>query len=522
LTLLPVVAAFAGSWLVARFSGPTVWGTVSWAMALATLLLILARLGLGVGASRLASEIGARIPGQLRGLYTVALRMRAVATALVAGLTWVLAGPLARAIGNAGLTGAVRMAAAVVVGASIYEFHEQFVVGLNRHAIVSRVRALMLSLRLVATATIVALGLGAVAVLGGYVAAWLVAIGIFAGLLAWRLPRSEVHARGRRQATDRVPDQVHVQAPDETSSRAGADEPHGSRAANPDRAHRGHSLRHRLLAISLPLAISSASVTVYSQMDKLMIGYFDSIEEVGQYAIARAVVEVALFPAFALVMTLRPALASRYSLGQVGECSRLFAGSLRLAFVTGVLAASVLSALAVPLFRAVYTLHYAYAGTLMVTFAAVIVMRAPGALVLPALVAAERTRLYAVLTTVSAGANFLLNLVLIPKYHARGAILATVVSYSVLLTVGLWQSFGIFGMRPRAAWFDRAARTLLAGVIAAGVIRVLSDRVRLEGAETFALAAAQVALYAGLVLVFGVVKRGDLAVFRHNLLKRNV
>ena len=74
-------------------------------------------------------------------------------------------------------------------------------------------------------------------------------------------------------------------------------------------------MRRRLIAMSVPLAISSASVTIYSQVDKLVLGYFDNLHEVGQYSLARAVMEVALFPAFALVTTLRPALASRFTRG---------------------------------------------------------------------------------------------------------------------------------------------------------------------------------------------------------------
>ncbi len=111
LTVLPVVAAFAGSWIIARFAGPTVWGTVSWAMALATALLIAAKMGLGLGASRLASELGARAPGALRGLYTTALGLRLLFTGLVAGATFGFAAPIARAVGDASLTDAVRVAA---------------------------------------------------------------------------------------------------------------------------------------------------------------------------------------------------------------------------------------------------------------------------------------------------------------------------------------------------------------------------------------------------------------------------
>jgi hypothetical protein len=273
LSLLPVVAAFVSSWIIARFSGPTVWGTVSWAMAFATQLLIVAKVGIELGASKLASEYGVSKPGVLRDLLRIASNLRLAFTLPTALLTYFFAPQIAELLHDASLTGAVRISAAIIFCASIYEFQEQFLVGLNRHATVSRVRAMMLSLRLVSTVAVVAIGLGAVAILVGYVAAWLVGIAAFSLLLRRYLPKiSEGHSE------------------------------HGP-------------IRRRLLAMTIPLAVSSASVAVYTQVDKLVLGYFDNVEEVGQYSIARRDAR-SLFPPLALVTTfvLHSALRARRAL----------------------------------------------------------------------------------------------------------------------------------------------------------------------------------------------------------------
>ena len=281
------------------------------------------------------------------------------------------------------------------------------------------------------------------------------------------------------------------------------------------------NLRRRLVRLSVPLAVSSASVTIYSQMDRLMLGWFDGVREVGQYAIARAVVEVSLFPAFAAVLTLRPALAARYAAGDRAACAALLGRGMRLTLVGGVMFASLLAVLATPLLTTVYSVRYAQAGALMTTFVVVLVMRAPGALILPALVAAERTRLYAVLTTASAALNFVLNLALIPRLHARGAIVATIVSYALLLIVGFAHVFRIFGVRVRTPHAILALRTLLAGALAAGVTRAVRDRLVPPGADAraFVAAAIHVALFAALAVALGGVRRDDLRGLRHNPLK---
>jgi len=478
LTILPVIASFVVSWIIARWSGPEVWGTVSWAMAFATALLIVGKMGFCVGSSRLASEFGVTRPGALRALFTTALTMRAVATIAVAALSYAFAAPLAGWFHDGALVWPIRISSGVLICASFYEFQEQYLIGLNRHDVVSRTRTLMLALRIVLTAVVVAMGWGAASILSGYVLAWVVGIATFGVLVHRRLPPATV---------DGPP---------------------------PD-------LRRRLLAISIPLAVSSASVTVYSQMDKLMLGYFDSVREVGQYSIARAVTEVALFPAFAFVMMLRPALASRFSSGRVEECARLIRNSLRLSLVSGVLFASVLAVMAVPLLTVVYTSEYRYAGELMAFFVWVIALRSLGALVLPALVAAEQTRLYAYLTTLSAGLNFVLNLLLIPRFHARGAVVATIISYSVLLIVGLRQVFAIFRVRVGRRALSLAARTVLAGVAAGAILWTVLDRSPDPGWGILLWGSVQTVVYVVLVMVLGVVRAADMRSIVGNLLKTN-
>ncbi len=478
LSLLPVLASFLVSWIIARFSGPLTWGAVSWAMAFATEVLIIAKLGIDLGASRLASEYGVQTPGSLRMLFSTASNLRLLFTLPTSVATYFLAPQIAHWFHEDSLVWLVRVAAGVVFCASVYEFQEQFLVGLNRHATVSRVRAAMLSSRVVLTGAVVALGLGAVAIVIGYVAAWLVGIAAFSILLRRYLPPA---------------------SPED-----------GDRAV----------MRRRLLAMSIPLAISSASVTIYSQVDKLVLGYFDNLEEVGQYSIARAVTEVSLFPAFALVTTLRPALASRFTRGDRAECAQLIKTSLRLSLVAGVLFGSIFVAMSVPLLSLVYSDQYRYAGELMVLFAWVVVIRSLGAMVLPALLAAEKIRTYAWLTAAAAVLNLALNLVLIPRMHSRGAIVATIVSYGLLLVFGLREVFGTFGVRVSPRAVGAGIRTVLAGVLVAAALWALIRQLDAPlGGWTVALAAAHVLLYGLLVWAFRIMRPDEVRPMVGNLLR---
>jgi O-antigen/teichoic acid export membrane protein len=487
LSVLPVVSAFAVSWFVARWAGAAVWGTVSWAMAFATAALIIGKFGLELGASRLASEYGVKQPGTLRSLMRTAMGLRIAFTVPVSVATFLFAGPVAGWFNDASLAGPIRIAAGVIVCASVYEFCEHFLIGLNRHATVSKVRSLMLVSRVALTVSIVLAGLGATYILGGYCVAWVVAIAVFGAMLIRYLPPAAETGEGGRR-----------------------------------------NMKRRLMALSVPLAVSSASVTIYSQMDKLMLGYFDGVEEVGQYAVARALTEVSLFPAFAFVMTLRPALASRYASGDLGECADLIRNSLRVSLVFGVLFAAVYAVLAEQLMVLVYSEEFRYAGSLMAVFLLVLLLRSLGAMVLPALVAAERTKTYAYLTVISAVMNLGLNLALIPRYHAWGAVVATIISYSVLLIAGLRQTFRIFGVRLGIGWFSGAFRTVLAGVAASVLCWQILGRVSPGGSLESVTSDGWVLLwavfltgvYAALLMLLKVVRVNDIRAAFVNLRNR--
>lgn len=477
LSLLPVISAFVSSWIIARWSGPTVWGTVSWAMAFATQLLIIAKVGIELGASKLASEYGVSRPGVLRDLLRISSNLRLAFTLPTAAVCYFFATPIAQLCHKPELVSSVKISAAIIFCASIYEFQEQFLVGLNRFETVSRVRATMLFARFISNVIIVAVGMGAVAILMGYVAAWLIGIAAFSLMLRKYLPPAEGHAE------------------------------HGP-------------IRRRLLAMTLPLAVSSASVAVYTQIDKLVLGYYDNVVEVGQYSIARAVMEVSLFPSFAMVTTLRPALASRYARGEKRECARIVKRSLLLTLIAGVLFGSVFLVLSVPLLELVYSDKYRYAGQLMTWFASVIVIRSLGSLVLPALLAADKIKYYAWLTFGAAMLNLGLNVLFIPHMHSRGAILSTIISYGLLLLFGLREVFHVFEVRLGPRSMGAVLRTLLAGGVVAGLVWLIIGQVGVgHWAWTLALAVLQVVLYGALIFAFRVVSPGEIRPAMGNLLR---
>jgi O-antigen/teichoic acid export membrane protein len=464
-TVLPVTSAFITSWIIARFAGAEAVGTVSWVMAFATVCLIPGKFGIGIAASRIASEYGVSSPGMLRRLLAAGVQLRSAFTLPIAVASFFLARRIAEAIGDGGLAGPVRVGALVITCASAYEFCEHFLVGLNRIATVTRIRAAYHVMRVLATAFVVALGFGASAILGGYCFSWLVVIAVYAFLFLKFLP--------------------------------------------PTQGGAGEDIRRRLMRLGVPLAISGASVALYSQMDKLMLGYFGDMADVGQYTVARNITEVSLFPVYALIMALRPALASRFAAGKLQECSEMIQKTAFMAVLSGVFFTTLFLIFGKELVVLVFSDAFSRAGALMLLFTWVIAMRSLGAVILPSLVAAERTRAYAGLTLASAGLNFLLNIILIPPYGVRGAVTATLASYGFLLLLGLYIVLKTFSIKLNKGKLFLAARASAAGALAGFILHVAASDSHPQ-ASVLLWVTGLILLYGILLWAFRVVRSGDV------------
>lgn len=381
---LPLVGSFLVSVLLAPYFGDARWGEYSLVLSAATLLLILAKFGVHAATSRLISEHENEAGRWLRA----GLVWRSGFTLAVGAMTWLGSDLLARSFNPSSDGTAFRWTAAVVVGASAYEFAAESLVGLRAHRAQLLLRTSFLALRLAALFAVRALGLGVAAFVAGHAFGQLLPAAIALGALLWMHP-------GRADAVARA----------------------------------------RTWDLSLPLALSSASFLVFAHTDRLMLGWFHDTSAVGQFAVARNVVDAALFPLAALGWSVRPALIRALaSDGEAAATSTLREGTY-LSLLFSIVIPGLLLVLGPPLLVALYTPSYAEAASLLWWMVPLLALRGFGAMVFPALLALDGQRAYARWMLWTAVANVVCNLALIPRWGARGAILATALSL-LLLTIG--------------------------------------------------------------------------------------
>lgn len=199
------------------------------------------------------------------------------------------------------------------------------------------------------------------------------------------------------------------------------------------------SLWQALLWKSIPLGVTSVLTMIYFRIDTLMISWMvpDSNPIVGRYSAAytlfigatvlASAVNLAVFPIFA-----RLQVASTKQLRAL--CSFVFIGLASL----GVVVAILLYLLADPLVGLIYGSAFENASGILKILSLAVLFTYISNLATALLPAVDRTPEFVTIVSLSALINVSLNLALIPRYGARGAALATVVTECATAVTGMF------------------------------------------------------------------------------------
>lgn len=214
-----------------------------------------------------------------------------------------------------------------------------------------------------------------------------------------------------------------------------------------------------LWSFSWPLAASSIVFLFLSQLDVLMIGYFLSSNEVGYYRAIQPLRQGAMIFLGSFSFLFMPLATQAFQNEEFEELDVLFGSVTKWAVV-----------LTLPLISTFIflpeTVVVAFFGEPYIS-AAVPLSILSGGLFLRAVVgpngdlvkAIDRPKVEAIASVVGVTGNFLLNLVLIPRYGIMGAAVATVVGYGVYNGVELAIIYREIGATPFSAGI---AKTVLA------------------------------------------------------------
>jgi O-antigen/teichoic acid export membrane protein len=189
------------------------------------------------------------------------------------------------------------------------------------------------------------------------------------------------------------------------------------------------------LSDSWPLILSGISVSLYMQIDQVMLGEFRNASEVGIYATAVRLSEIWYFLPMAIGSSVYPAIVeSKEKVDEKAYKSRMQAVFDLMAGLSYVLIVPI-AFLATPVTVLIFGEEFVRSGQVLQVHIFALLFVSIGVALGQWLLAENFTRFKLVTTGLGAISNLVLNFFLIPEFGAFGAAWATVISYSVS---GFW------------------------------------------------------------------------------------
>ena len=379
------------------FLTPDEYGELNVALSAFGVVVILATLGLPKSAARYVTEFAEQDPGQVPHVLRLSIGYLAGLVAVVAGGTLLLGGPIARYAGTPTIVPFVGLGAAWIAARAFASYFGALFQGFNRVQWSATLKVVTRVGQFVFVVAFVVLGFGVVGAFAGYVAGLLVAA-VFGGFVAYTKFYTDFEA-----------------------------------AAEP-----AADLSRRILEYSVPLTATRSANVLDKKVDTLLVGAFTGMAGAGFYTVAKQVSNFASMPAASFGFTLSPALGEQANRQNGERAARLYEQSLSYVLLAYIPAAVGLVLVAEPMVRYVFGTDYLGAVPVVQVFAGFVLVNAVNKITTDALDYLGRARARAVVKGVTAVANLLLNLLLIPIYGATGAAVATVVTYTAYTLANIY------------------------------------------------------------------------------------
>lgn len=224
----------------------------------------------------------------------------------------------------------------------------------------------------------------------------------------------------------------------------------------------------------LLLFVAVIAAHIYRMVDKVMLGWFDQMVDLGCYEYADKIIRIplGLITALGNVMLSKMSnLAAKKDTAQAQkmlDASALFVIFLSFAMAFGIAGTA-------PEFAIIFLgEEYAESAVLMIILAITVPMIGWNNFVrTQILIPAQLDKTYTVAVTAGAIVNFVLNVILIYFYSARGAAIATIFSYMVVMLIQmkpLWKTISI------KTYFKYARYSFFAGFIMFLIVRMIGRK----------------------------------------------
>jgi len=411
---------------------PGEYGQLYFALSILGIAILFSALGIPKATARYVTEYAETDERQIPYLIERSLLVLLVLCGVVALVLAGGRGLIADLLGEPGIEPFLLVGAVHVAAKSLQTYVKTLFQGFNRVTYSALVSATNGVARLVLATVFVLAGYGALGALAGYVAAY-----VLSSLLGLGILYAKFYRRYER-------------------------------AAEPEAG-----LLRRVLEYSIPTAATRAGVVLDSRVDSLLLGVLAGPVAVGFYTVARQIADVCIVPAQSVGYTITPALGEQKAADQASRAARLYERSLENVLLLYIPAGVGLVLVAEPAIRYVFTADYLGAVPVVQLFSLFILVRAVHKITGSGLDYLGLARIRAIARTTTALGNVGLNVLLIPRYGAVGAGLATVTTYTLYTLVNVYYIHREFSLR--LGFLAKRVAHILAvtSVMAGGVVLAL-------------------------------------------------
>jgi len=447
---------------------PEGYGRLNFALSVFGVVAIFATLGLPKSTARYVNEYLEQDASQIRFLIRRSLLYVGIVTAVVVAAILVLGEPVARYAGEPAIVPFLVVGAVYVAVRSVTKYLSAVFQGFNQVQWTAALNSISGVGRLLGVIVLVALGFGAVGALAGYVLGF-VAAGVVGAVV--------LYTRNYRPA---------------------------SGTSDPD-----DSLSRRLLRYSVPLTATRGANVLDKKVDTVLVGLLLNMTAVGYYAVAKQLSDFVAVPAASFGFTISPAIGQEKAGDSLDRARTLYTRSLSYVILAYVPAAVGIVLVARPGIRFVFGEQYLPAVPVVQVFSGFVLVNAINKVTSDGLDFLGLARMRAIVKSLMAVSNFLLNLLLIPAIGVVGAAVATVVTYTVYTGTNVYLIHRELSIPPTAVLRPLALTCLIAAGMGGAVFLALP---LVSGPFTLVgVVALGVGIWAVLALASGVVDPQDVA-----------
>ena len=427
---------------LARTLTPEGYGLLYLALSVFAVATLFSNLGLARSGARYVAEYRETDPGQVRHVVRVSLTYILVSSAITAIFVALFSDLIATVLEEPALVPLLVVGSTFVVATTLVAYVRTILQGLEEIHRCSYVIGAVAIGKLVFSVALVLLGFGVVGALVGHVLGLALATCLGAVFLYRQL-----------------------------SAYDAAESP-------------AAGLRRRILEYNVPIIFTRGSDVLDKQVDTILVGFFLTPVAVGYYVVSKQVVGFVQAPAAALGFTVSPTFGTQKAADELVAAARLYESTVVYTLLLYLPAAAGLAIVAEPAIE--YTVGAEYLGAVPVlqVLSWFVVLQALMQVTGNALDFLGRARTRAIARGATAGANVVLNVLLIPQFGVVGAAIATVCTYTIYAGVNLYvisSEFPLRGPYLVRRCVSIAAITVLMALLVVSLVSFVVDVVTLAG-----------------------------------------